>query len=165
MQSIFPGYSHFILEDFKTVNQIDLYSAKVTSIITGDDSIDCDPVEGMIPGAWYTISDGVNSELVQAESINYENGIQRVILSDVIANTYILSSTKIYRTSAQISDGAALGASSVRSVMWVPQLIWSGKGENENYIIQSDSSAGNAGAFNMTGNAVLDSESYITLGD
>lgn len=165
MQSIFPGYTHFIIEDFQNVNQLDMYSAKVTSVITGDDSIDCDPVDGMLPGSWYTISDGVNSERVQAESINYENGIQRIILKDVISNTYTLSNTHIYRTSAIISDNMALGPSALKSFSWVPVSEWSGKGESEKYAVPLDSSAGNTGAFNLTGDITLDSESYITLGD
>ena len=62
----------------------------------------------MLPGSLYTITDGINSEIVQVQSINLENGIQRVILSDTIKNTYILDNTQIYRTSAYKSRLHAL---------------------------------------------------------
>lgn len=165
IQSIFPGYTHFIIEDFQVVNQIDTYAAQVTSVIAGDDSIDCEPIDGMLPGSGYTISDGIQSEHVEAESINYENGIQRVILKDVIENTYILENTRIYRTSANISDNAAYGPGITKTFTWTPVLTWTGRRENSEYMIPVDTSAGNIRAFNLTGNITLDSNSFITLGD
>lgn len=164
MQNIFPGYTHFIIEDFNVVNQIDMFSARITSIVAGDDSIDCDPIDGMLPGSWYTITDGINFERVQVESISLENGIQRVILKDTIKNTYKLSSTQILRTSAQINPNIALGPSATNSVSWTPDLVWRGLSDSSTYTIKIDTSAGNSKAYSMSGNAVCDSSGYITLG-
>ena len=94
----YPGCSHYIAEDFRDTNQLDMFSGQVISVVAGDDSLDVEPLDGMLPGSWYTLSDGLSAEQVQVHSINLENDIQRVILEDTVKNTYILKNTRLYRT-------------------------------------------------------------------
>lgn len=165
MKSMYPDYTHYIIEDFRNVNQIDTYKAKVTSIIAGDDSIDCEPLSGMLPGAFYTISDGINSEVVQAETISLENGIQRVILKDEIQNTYNLSSTEIYRTSAGFSEGHASGAGVLKSHTWIPSLTWSGQGENTEAMIPGRTEISSLNMFELSGSMTVNDNGYAVLGE
>ncbi|MDR1020445.1 MAG: phage tail protein, partial [Synergistaceae bacterium] len=113
--NIYPGYSHMLLENFSPPDQIDSYSCDVLSVVAGDDSLDCSPVAGMITGSMYTLTDGINFELVQAKSVSIENGIQRVILTAPVENTYRLASCRLYRTSALIEGGKAGGPATPRS--------------------------------------------------
>ena len=165
MQNVFPGYSHFIIEDFKIINQLDMYTCAVTSVVAGDDSVDCEPLDGMLPGSWYTLTDGIFSELVQVDSISLENGIQRVILKEPVKNTYTLANTQMFRTSAQIDSNIALGPDARKSFSWSPSLIWQGRGANSDFTVRLNSSMGNSDAFNFSGNISLNSDSYITLAD
>ena len=161
--SVFPGYSHYIAEDFKVVNQLDLFTGEITSIVAGDDSIDVKPIDGMLPGAWYTITDGINSELVQTESINLENGIQRVILKDTIKNTYLLGNTQIYRTNCRINEQTALGPNARLRVVWEPDTVWTGTGAQTSYTVEADTGLNNSKAYTLTGDIALDSSGKITL--
>lgn len=164
MQELYPDYSHYIIEDFNNVNQVDDFTCDVKSVVAGDDSLDCDPIDGMLPGSWYTLSDGVNSEQVQIHSINIENGIQRVILKERVKNTYILEYCQLFRTSAQINKNSAVGPSSRNAITWTPDFIWRGQAASSSYNAALDSSAGISKAFSLTGNAAISNDGYITLG-
>lgn len=164
VQEIFPGASHYMAEDFAEPDTVDLFTAQITSIVAGDDSIDCIPVDGMLPGSWYTISDGINSEAVQVESISLENGVQRVILKSVIKNTYKLAGCKIYRSSADIKSGAAYGTADRKNISWLPAIIWRGQNSGSAITVDFDTSVNRSAGFSFTGNALLNSEGYISLG-
>lgn len=164
VQEIFPGASHYMAEDFAVPDTVDLFTAQVTSVVAGDDSIDCIPVEGMLPGSWYTISDGIHSEQVQVDSISLENGVQRVILTSVVQNTYKLAGCKIYRSSADIKSGAAYGAADRKSISWLPALTWKGQTSGSTYSAIFDSSVSASHAFSFSGSALLNSEGFMTLG-
>lgn len=163
VSNVYPGYSHFIIEDFKEINQLDMYECNVTSVVAGDDSIDCDPIDGMLPLSWYTLSDGINSELVQVESINLENGIQRVILTDTVKNTYTLENAKLCRTNVRFSDGNVISTSDSRVQEWTPDLIWRGLSGNEAREIKPELSVSDSDSVSLTGNAAVDSTLFITL--
>lgn len=163
VQEIYPAASHFIAEDFLNPDSIDLYSAQVTSIVAGDDSIDCIPIEGLLPGSIYLITDSYKSEYVQIESVNIENGIMRVILYEHIQNTYNLDTCRLIRTTADISNGAAYGAGTAHKAVWIPAVTWKGLGANETFSVPFDTTISNQDSFSFSGNAVLDDTGCITL--
>lgn len=165
LQGIAPNATHYIIEDFKNVNQVDNFQCAVKSIVAGDDSLDCDPIDGMLPLSWYTITDGVYSEDVQIKSINIENGIQRVILTDTIKNTYTLEYCKMYRSSASIESNSAIAPSARKSITWTPDFIWKGQGEKSSFVAALDSSLSNSEAFTMSDDITLTSDGFITLGE
>lgn len=164
VQEIYPGTSHFMAEDFINPDTIDLYTAQVTSVIAGDDSIDCLPLEGLLPGSIYTLTDGALSEDVQVESISYENGIMRVILYDRVKNTYNLPNTRLIRTTADIQQGNAYGSSAQHNTVWIPSVTWRGLSASGSFTAPLDSSVSNIDSFTFYGNATLNSDGYITLG-
>lgn len=163
MRDIYPGYSHYLIEDFDNPDQCDMFKCKVTSIVAGDDSIDCDPIEGMLPGSLYTVADGVHAEQVQVESINIENGIQRIILKDVIKNVYILENTMLFRSGADIESGYAGSQVDTKSLVWEPGVVWSGLSTDSEGTISLDLSASALKGISLEGNAVLSSTRQITL--
>ena len=163
IQEIYPGASHYMAEDFIDPDTIDLYAAQVTSVVAGDDSIDCLPVDGLIPGSVYLLTDGTLSEFVQVESISVENGILRVILYERVNNTYNLPNTKLIRTTADISPGNAYGASSNHMVAWIPGITWKGLAASGSFSVILDSTVSNIKAWDFSGNAVIDSSGAVTL--
>ena len=163
MQNLYPDYTHFICEDFLNTSELDLYSCKVTSIVAGDDSIDCEPLDGILPGSFYMLTDGINQELTQVDSVSIENNIQRVILTAPVENTYILNSCMLYRTSANVLAGMATGAGLRKSQTWQAAINWKGTTENAQYTINLDTSANNSNAFEIDGAGVFDSSGHATL--
>lgn len=164
MREIYPGYNHYIIEDFKNPDQIDSYNCRVTSVVAGDDSIDCEPLDGMLPGSWYTLSDGMVSEAVLVQSINLENGVQRVILNEPVRNTYYLNSARLYRTSANITELGARGSGGVQVLTWQPNFSWQGQGMSSAGSTELNTVTGNGAAFMMSGDMVLNASGMMTLG-
>ncbi len=159
----YPGCSHYLAEDFKDTSQIDTFSGQVLSVVAGDDSLDVEPLDGMLPGSWYTLSDGISAELVQVHSINLENNIQRVILADTVKNTYILRNTKLYRTNCTLDNMGAVGVSDTFRASWNPDTVWKGIASSETVSVSLDTSAGNSKNFTFTGSAVFDSSGQVSL--
>ncbi|MBQ7214929.1 MAG: hypothetical protein IJS39_02970 [Synergistaceae bacterium] len=163
MLQVFPGYSHYMAEDFKDTSMLDAFESDVLSVVAGDDSIDCSPIDGMLPGSLYTVSDGINSEVVQVESINLENGIQRIILKDRIQNTYILAHTRLYRTNSNIESESASGAAARLKISWEPALEWRGTGEQQDFSVTVNTALSNSKAYDFTGDISLGSSGEVSL--
>lgn len=163
IKNLYPDYTHFICEDFNNTNELDLYKCRVTSVVAGDDSIDCEPLDGILPGSFYMLTDGVKQELIQVESASIENNIQRVILVQPVQNTYILNTCTLYRTSADILAGMAAGASLRKTKIWPASITWQGSGANTEYVIPLDTSSSNAHAFEIDGAGVFDTAGRVTL--
>ena len=163
MLQVFPGYSHYMAEDFKDASMLDGFESDVLSVMAGDDTIDCNPIDGMLPGSLYTISDGINSEVVQAQSINLENGIQRVILKDRIANTYILENTQMFRTSSKIDSDHAVGPNARLKVSWTPSLVWQGIGDSQSFTVSADTSLSSTSAYSVSGDIAFGSGGLVSL--
>jgi hypothetical protein len=161
-RNIYPGYSHMLLENFNPPDQIDMYSCDVISVVAGDDSLDCIPLAGMIPGSMYTLTDGINFELVQVKSVSLENGIQRVILESLVVNTYRLGSCRLYRTSALIEGGKAHGPTTSKMHVWAPASgVWQGAGADAQFDIPLAVSVG--GSYETSGEIAITSDGMITL--
>lgn len=159
----YPGFSHYIAEDFNNTNQIDQFTGTVTSIVAGDDSIDITPIDGMIPGSLYVITDGVNAEQVRVKSINVEKGIQRIILSDPVANTYLMDNVMIYRTSATVGEQSAIGSGARLRKTWSPDITWSGTGTLSSGAVSFAPTMSNTAFYTLTGNMSIDSAGYAIL--
>lgn len=165
LQEIYPNADRYIAEDFVQPDTVDLYEAPVTSILAGDDSIDVDPLEGLIPGSWYTISDGSRSEKVQVESISLENGIMRVVLYDVIQNTYNLANCRIFRTTADIHAGNANGTGTKLPVTWMPAVTWKGISQGSSFTAMLDTSVSAQKNFTFSGLGTITADGALTLGE
>lgn len=162
---LYPDYMNFIVENFNNTSQIDTYKTRITGIIAGDDSIDVEDANGLLPLSWYMISDGVNSELVQLKSVNRENGLNRVILTEDIQNSYKVSTCQLYRTSALIKDGYAQGSAVMKSFIWDPYIDWRGRNGNDLYTVEANVNANNFAQFTFSGNVNFTSSGYFCISD
>lgn len=121
-----PDCNMLLAENFKEPDSIDTLSIKVTSCAAGDDSIDLERLYGVITGSWYWIADGVNDEFIQVKSCIKNGSVYRIIAAQKLVNTYDLANTYIYRTTADISMGEALGAGDKRGFVYSPSFQWAG---------------------------------------
>jgi hypothetical protein len=159
--NLYPNYTHMLCEDFKIPDMVDLYSCNVQSVVAGDDSLDCDPVFGMYPGSWYTITDGISYELVQVKSVSIENGVQRVILYEPIQHTYRLKNCRLYRTSATLEEDHVLGPTGEQTKTWSSSAIWQGQDANTEFDIPLAITAGN---YQADGDITVTVDGLATLG-
>lgn len=111
MANIDPdGYDGMIIETFDgTASEIDQAVATVTSVVSGDDSIDVTDSSGLIIGAHYQLTDGEKIEEVQVKSLNISGSVKRIILKSNVVNQYTEGRAKLYRSSVAIYGGRAYG--------------------------------------------------------
>ena len=164
VQEIFPQADRFMAEDFLDPDTADLFEAQVTSIVAGDDSLDCSPIDGLIPGSRYTITDGNNAEDVTVETVSLENGIMRVILADYVRGTYSLNNCRLIRTTADVQAGSAYGSAAKHNAVWIPGTKWTGRAASSQFTVTLDSSVSRQDSFTFTGSAVINSDGALTLG-
>ena len=164
-QNIYPDYNALLAEDFTNPDLVDQFSCAITSIVAGDDSIDVETLRGIVPGAWYTISDGVCQETCQVKSAVKNGSTYRLIMQSAIVNTYVSGQTYLYRSTAEIqtSAGQAEGAGDRRTALWQPTITWTGANANTTVTIPMSTTAANASDFTITGDAAFTADGFVTL--
>jgi hypothetical protein len=164
-QQLYPDYNALLPEDFKDPDQVDTFECKITSIVAGDDSVDVETLRGIVPGAWYTVSDGVYQERVQIRSVVKNGSTYRVIFAANIQYTYVSGQVTMYRTTAQIqsSAGIAEGAGDQKSLLWQPSIVWTGTTGNTPVTVMLDTSLSNSAAFTKSGDIGFTVDGFVTL--
>lgn len=116
MSKIDPdGYDNMLIETFDgSAEEIDQITVNVTSVVSGDDSIDVEDSRGLIIGAHYQLTDGERLEEVQIKSIAVSGKINRVKLEAPVKNQYNEGRAQIYRSSTAIYNGRAYGGGNVK---------------------------------------------------
>ena len=110
------GYDGMVVETFDNgASEIDQIEINVTSVVSGDDSIDVESSAGLIIGSHYQLTDGERTEEIQIKSISVAGKINRVKLMSVVKNQYNEGRAKIYRSSAAIYNGRAYGGGNMRT--------------------------------------------------
>ena len=159
-EGMMPDCNMLLAENFKNPDSVDRFEVDVTSCAAGDDSIDVLSNYGFIVGSWYWITDGVHAEYVQVKSVIKNGSVYRVILTKPLVETYQIEQTKIYRTTAWISEqGIVYGSGDVLGVTYTPTITWRGTSEggvadsNEQLLTSQD----NADNFDVYGVVFTDS--------
>ena len=141
-----------------------MFDSRISSITTGSDIITLDNVDGLIPGSNYLITDGLKSENVKILYIKRQNGINYVELDANVKNSYELSQVNLIRSTAFFVDEKAICPDEKKSLLWEPNVHWSGLGDHANFELKFETYAANINEFNLTGSATLDNQGFITLG-
>ena len=161
MANIDPdGYDSMIVETFNA-SEIDQFVATVTSVVSGDDSVDVDDSSGLIIGAHYQLADGEHQEEVQIKSINVSGKIKRVVLYGNVKNQYTDGRAKLYRSSVAIYNGRAYGGGNRRVDEWASDTSWSGTNTQQDVSTKLDYT--DTSSFAISG-AVLENGKLV-LGD
>ena len=165
-EGMLPDCNMLLAENFKNPDSVDRFEVNVTSCAAGDDSIDVLSNYGFIVGSWYWITDGVHAEYVQVKSIIKNGSVYRVILTKPLVETYQIEQTKIYRTTAWISEqGIVHGSGDVLGVTYTPTITWRGTSEggvadsNEQLLTSQD----NADNFSIKGHIAFNDNDLATL--
>ena len=165
-EGMMPDCNMLLAENFENPDSVDRFEVDVTSCAAGDDSIDVLSNYGFIVGSWYWITDGVHAEYVQVKSIIKNGSVYRVILTKPLVETYQIEQTKIYRTTAWISEqGVVYGSGDVLGVTYTPTVTWQGTSEggvadsNEQLLTSQD----NADNFSIKGLIAFNDSDLATL--
>ena len=154
-----------ILEVFKSgiISNIDQTNAEVVSVILGDDSVDITDAKNLIKGGVYQLTDGETSEEIQIKENlgTIENGYRILFTNDVV-NNYKNNRARLYRSSAEISEGKAYGGGILRTKNWNADIDFVGTSSEESISAGIDFS--NGAGFELTG-AVVDTNGQIVLGE
>lgn len=164
LKEIFPEYTHWIVEDFRVPNKVDLFSCRVVTVVSGSTSIDCEQIQGLVPGCHYTLTDGRSHEIVAVLSINVENDVNRLVTATPIQHSYRKGRALLVRTSALITADGAEGVQPPKVVTWTPNTVWRGVFADDVFIVSIDATLGNAAAFTVTGDVQITSDGFVTLG-
>lgn len=151
-----------LVENFTGETVCDNFVQEVTAATAGTSSITISVADGILPGSWYTLSDGVNSEFVQVTSVATNSGTVTVNLASNITNTYTISKTKLYRSTTTIGDGEAYGAGDCLSEIFLFTGTWIGRSETTQYDVL-ELYLSQASSFELEGDWAFTTDGYFTL--
>ncbi|MBO6304498.1 MAG: hypothetical protein J6M62_05385, partial [Selenomonadaceae bacterium] len=97
-------------DNLNPATEINTMKVKVNAVTAGSRTIGLDSLAGVHPGESYTLTDGAKSESVQVKSSSKNGGVLRVVCKNDVMNTYDLTKTYIYRTTAGLRNGKLLSA-------------------------------------------------------
>ena len=158
-----PDSNLLLAEDFVNPDKIDTFAVKVKSIVAGDNGIDVETLSGIIPGAWYTVSDGVNQEYIQIKSCIKNGSVYRILANNDINYTYNIDHTMIYRTTAQIDRGVVYGSGDKKGFNWRPSQVWQGVNANVATILLLETTQDKADEFVCQDNLVFTADGLVSL--
>lgn len=152
-----------LIEDFKDLDTVDLYKVKVIVAVEGVSDLELQTDNGIQAGAYYTLSDGIRSEEVQIKALAKNTGKFVATLFDTIKETYDLNCTYLYRTTAQISNGKAVGAGDITEAAYEFDEVWQGVSANASANLSMNLKRSNAAAFDLSGDYAFTSNYEFTL--
>lgn len=144
------GYDGMIAEPLDNgAKDIDQTVVDVTSVVSGDNSIDVQDSSNLIIGAHYQLTDGEKIEEVQVRRINSSGNIKRVVLYDNVAKQYKDGKAKLYRSSVAITNGRAYGGGGTQTDTWEANQSFGGSDTAKDVAATVDYSDGSS--FALTG--------------
>lgn len=159
-----PDSNLLLAEDFVVPDKIDTFAVKVKSVVAGDNGIDVQTLNGIILGAWYWITDGVNQEYIQVKSCIKNGSVYRILITSNIVNTYSIDDTMIYRTTSEIDNtGVAYGAGDKKGFNWQPATVWKGVIANVASIAKVETTQANADTFEQSGDVAFTADGLFTI--
>ena len=158
-----PDCNLIITEDFANPDMVDTYVKSVKSAVAGSNSIDLEDDAGVIAGGHYWISDGVRQEYIQVRSIIRNGAIYRILAEDNLVETYDLTKTYLYRTTALISESIAYGSGNQKGMAYQPTLVWRGVSANVATNLALETTQRNADSFSLEGDYAFTTDGFFTL--
>ena len=106
-----------VVEDFVECDTLDRLAIQVDDSAAGANTVCTQTIEGIVEGAWYTISDGVRSEYVQVTSVarNITTNLYTIFFASDLTNTYNLKKTYLYRTTGLVTGQKVSGSGDVNN--------------------------------------------------
>lgn len=146
-----------IVEDFAPASTVDNFSVKVLSCARGGRLIGVESDNGILKGAYYWISDGVKSELVQVAGVAYSTDYYHVTITQGLTYEYNLGAVKLYRTTYRA------GTVDTKKLSWTPAESFVGIAANIAREVPFNTTQRNAAAMKIEGEGMVTTDGYFTL--
>ncbi len=146
-----------IVEDFAPASTVDNFSVKVLSCARGGRLIGVESDNGILKGAYYWISDGVKSELVQVAGVAYSTDYYHVTITQGLTYEYNLGAVKLYRTTYRV------GTVDTKKLSWTPAESFVGIAANIAREVPFNTTQRNAAAMQIEGEGMVTTDGYFTL--
>lgn len=152
-----------IFEDFQDCECVDMLKTKCLQTAGGPSDIYVESLEGILPGHYYTISDGNRSQYLRASAVATNEGLCNVMFDEQITKTFKLSKTYLYRTTAKLSKTGGGGSSDETESTFAPDFDWQGIQSATNKTLTLKTTQSNRKNFELTGDAAFTSDGFFTL--
>ena len=143
-----------VIEDFTGESVTDNYKIKVTSSAENGRLLGLENVDDLQTGAYYTISDGYNQEVVKIASVRYNTSGYHAQLENRLDNSYDWNATYLYRTTTAGAD---------KKVLSWQTAGFGGVEANIARVIELETKIENAQDFEISGDGILDTDGSFTL--
>lgn len=143
-----------VIEDFTGESVTDNYKIKVTSSAENGRLLGLENVDDLQTGAYYTISDGYNQEVVKIASVRYNTSGYHAQLENRLDNSYDWNATYLYRTTTAGAD---------KKILSWQAAGFGGVEANIARVIELETKIENAQDFEISGDGILDTDNSFTL--
>lgn len=138
-----------LVEDFSTGNCIDNFLVNVEHEHAGTSNICVESFDGILEGHYYTISDGKKSEYVRVKSLSTNltgsEPAYMVFFETNLTKTYNLSKTKIYRSTATMSENKLTGTGGSHDSFYnFSSYTWQGLSSGQENVLRTPMVEGSA---------------------
>jgi len=158
---MYPDADAILVENFDDPDKVDLAEVQVTSVISGDDSIDVVDAANLVIGANYILTDGENQEAAQIKSINVSGTTHRIMFETPVINQYDASRTKLYRSSIAVYNGRAYGGGSIKTDVYSPGIDWKGSTDSKDVVAAATAAFTNESDYELTGVVFSDGKAVL----
>ncbi len=159
----YDNYDAIILENFDDSDQIDLIKIKVNEIIDNNKlKINNFYNFNLNLGYIYILTDFNLEEEFIIDDMIIENNDVTLILNKSLENSYLIDDLYIYRTTALIHSGIAIGASTKIDRNWKPKIKWKVVYESDLLEKKLNTNQSNINNFDIVGSAKFIND-YVTI--
>lgn len=145
-----------MVEDFEGGDDVtDNFKVRVTSSAENGSLLGLENITNLNTGAYYTISDGYNQEVVQIKSVRYNISGYHAVLFGRLVNAYDWNNTYLYRTTTAGADK--------KTLTWLPSEGFGGIEANIARTLELETKLDKADDFDISEDGALTIDGYFTL--
>lgn len=159
----YPDYMNFIMENFHDTNQVDIIIKRISNIDTVNNTLTLEDASGLIPYSYYTLSDGVNSEVIQITSINRAEDLYSVNLASALQNSYNINSVRLYRSTTVVKHNQAVRSGVPAVMTWASNIVWQGLVESTPFTVDAAPVVSDESLYVMDSSIKITDDGYFCL--
>lgn len=145
-----------MVEDFEGGDDVtDNFKVRVTSSAENGSLLGLENINDLKTGAYYTISDGYNQEVVQIKSVRYNISGYHAVLFGRLNNVYDWNNTFLYRTTTAGADK--------KTLTWLPSEGFGGIEANIARTLELETKLDKADDFDISDDGALTIDGFFTL--
>lgn len=144
-----------IAEDFSEPDTVDSFKVRVTSSAENGRLLGVEDIEGIKTGAYYTLSDNINQEIVKIASLVHNISGYHARLAEPLLNSYDWQGAYLARTTT--------GGAEKKTLSWIPTAGFTGYEANIARTITLETQNDKKDDFEITDDGILTVDGFFTL--